>query len=132
MSRKERSFWEYLLVGPPHGEREEKVLQYVVHRIKAGAHLADVVEEEYVRRNASRGEVDEIICNPELVHAAREGMELAFGSEELRLLKAPLRQRPLRVGRVARHDHVSGNPDGGGERASARRSPASYSSRDDV
>lgn len=90
MSRKEQSFWEYLLVGSPHGEREEKVLQYVVHRVKAGAHLADVLQEEYVRRNASREEVDGVICNPELVHAAREGMELAFGSEGLRP-KAPSR-----------------------------------------
>ncbi len=85
MPQREQSFWEYLFVGSPHGEREEKVLQYVVHRIKAGAHLRDVVEEEYVRRNASREEVDEVICNPELVHAARASMESTFNSEELRL-----------------------------------------------
>lgn len=84
MTRKKQTFWEYLFVGSPHGEPEEKVLGYIIHRIKAGAHLKDVVEEDYVRRNASKEEVDEMIMDPVLMHAARERMELAFGSGELR------------------------------------------------
>jgi hypothetical protein len=56
-----------------------------VRRLKGGAHLEYVVEEAYVRRNASREEVDEVICNPELVHAAREFMESALVFEEPRL-----------------------------------------------
>ena len=43
-----------------------------------------VVEEEYVRRNVSADGVDDVICNPELVHAAREHMESALGFEEPR------------------------------------------------
>jgi hypothetical protein len=82
MSQEEkRSFCEYLFVGSPHDARKEKVLLYVVHRIKAGAHLGDVVEEEYVRRNASKEEVDELICDPELVRAVREHMESALEFE---------------------------------------------------
>ena len=84
MSVREQSFWEYLLVGSPRDERKEKVLGYVVHRVKAGAHLGDVVEEEYVRRNATKEEVDEVICDPELVHAARVSLGSTFDSEELR------------------------------------------------
>ena len=39
--------------------------------------------EPYVRRNCSRGEIEEILSNPELVHACRERMERAFRSGEL-------------------------------------------------
>ena len=82
MSQEEkRSFWEYLFVGSPHDARKEKVLLYVVHRIKAGAHLGDAVEEEYVRRNASKEEVNELICDPELARVAREHMESALEFE---------------------------------------------------
>jgi hypothetical protein len=56
----------------------------MVHRVKSGGHLADVVEDEYVRRKATSDEVDAVICDPELVHAAREGMESVFESGELR------------------------------------------------
>ena len=38
-----------------------------------------------MRRNASREEVDEVICDPELVHAAREHIESALEFEEPRL-----------------------------------------------
>jgi hypothetical protein len=81
MSQAKQGSWRYLFVGSHHDEREEKLLGYVVHRMKAGAHLADVVEEEYVRRNASKEEVDELIRDPELVHAAREHMESALELE---------------------------------------------------
>ena len=63
--------------------REEKVLDYLVHRLKAGAHLHDVVQESYVKRTCSKNEVDEIITSPELIHAAREYMENTFSSGEL-------------------------------------------------
>lgn len=53
-------------VSPRGGEN--KVLQYVIHRVKVGAHLNDVVEEEYVQRNASQREIEQIIRDPELVH----------------------------------------------------------------
>jgi hypothetical protein len=81
-----RSFWEQLVVGREHGpraEREEKVLRYVVHRLEEEAHLRDVLQEPYVRRNCTQEEIDEIIRNPELVHARREHTEEFFHSGEL-------------------------------------------------
>ena len=69
--------------NPSRAEREEKVLRYIIHRITEDADLHEVLLEPYVQRNCSQDEVDEIINNPELVHAAREHMEQAFGSGEL-------------------------------------------------
>lgn len=78
-----RSFLE-LLFGEGHdSERKGKVLRYIVHRLGEDASLHDVVEEEYVRRNATRDEVDQIVVNPELIHSSREHLEKAFASGEL-------------------------------------------------
>lgn len=63
--------------------REQKVLKYIVHRMNQGVNLADVVGEEYVRRNASGREIDDILSNPRIVEAAREHMQEAFRSGEL-------------------------------------------------
>lgn len=83
MAERRRTFME-LLFGDGHGsERQGKVLRYIVHRLGDGARLQDVVEEEYVRRNATRDEVDQIIMNPELIHSSREHLEKAFASGEL-------------------------------------------------
>ena len=81
MPREKQTFREYLFVGSSHDEPEKKVLEYIVHRLKAGAHLKDAGGEDYVLRNASKEEVNELVRDPEIVHAARERMELAFGSE---------------------------------------------------
>ena len=48
-----------------------------------GANLQNVLEEEYVRRNASRGEIDEIASNPQVVEAARESLQEEFKSGDL-------------------------------------------------
>ena len=84
MSEEKQTFWEQLFGGSSRDEREEKVLQYVIHRVKVGAHLNDVVEEEYVQRNASQRGIEQIIRDPKLVHEARKRLETAFESEELR------------------------------------------------
>lgn len=81
--REERSFWNRLFSRDQHSEREERVLEYIQHRVGEGAHLADVVREEYVRRNASASEVEDICARPELVHAARERLQQDFNSDEL-------------------------------------------------
>jgi hypothetical protein len=70
-------------VHGPRAEREEKVLRYIVHRLDEEAHLRDVLQETYVRRNCTQEMIDEIIRNPELVHACREHLERVFGSGEL-------------------------------------------------
>jgi hypothetical protein len=82
----QQPFWEQLMFGREHGpraEREEKVLRYIVHRLDEEAHLRDVLQETYVRRNCTQEMVDEIIRNPELVHACREHLERVFASGEL-------------------------------------------------
>ena len=88
----QRPFWEILMFGRQHGpraQREEKVLHYIIHRVNEDADLHDVLQEPYVRRNCSQGEIDEIIMNPELVHHSREHLEHLFASGEL----DPTRQR---------------------------------------
>ena len=82
----QRPFMERLMFGRQHrprAGREEKVLQYILHRIDADADLREVLQEPYVRRNCSQGEIDEIIMNPELVHHCREHLEHVFASGEL-------------------------------------------------
>jgi nucleotide-binding universal stress UspA family protein len=73
-AEKKRSFWDTLF-GPYPSWREEKVLEYIVHRLGDGAHLRDVMQEGYVRRLASPDEVEDILDNPRLVAAARKKME---------------------------------------------------------
>jgi hypothetical protein len=83
---KQESFWDRLIGGTgggPDSEREEKVLQYIIHRLNEDASLQEVLQEEYVRRNCTQPEIEEILTNPELVRAAREQMEGAFESGEL-------------------------------------------------
>jgi len=82
----DHTFWERMLVGTgssPRAQREEKVLQYVIHRINKDVDLHDVLQEDYVRRTCSEAEIEEIRSNPGLIHAAREHMEHAFRSGEL-------------------------------------------------
>ena len=55
-----------------HTEREEKVLQYVIHRVNQDVRLHEVIREDYVRRNCSESEIDKIVNDPELVQARRE------------------------------------------------------------
>ena len=83
MAEEKRSFWEVLLTGQDGSERERKVLEYVCHRVGNGAHLRDVLQEEYVRRNASSDEVRDIVDNPKLVQTAHEKMREDFSSGHL-------------------------------------------------
>jgi hypothetical protein len=68
-------------------EREEKVLRYIIHRVNESTPLHDVVREDYVRRNCSQAKIDEIVNDPELVHACREHLWQTFRSGELDLLQ---------------------------------------------
>ncbi len=66
--------------------RQEKVLQYIIQRINQDVPIQEVLREEYVRRNSSRVELEEILSSPELIEAARERLGEAFReSEEFRL-----------------------------------------------
>ncbi len=83
MSEEKQSFWERLFSIDFHSEREERVIEYLIHRIEDGAHLRDVLGEEYVRRNASPEEIEQILENPRLVHTAHEKMRDEFSSGSL-------------------------------------------------
>jgi hypothetical protein len=83
MTEERRSFWDRVFNTRTSNERERKVIEYIIHRIGDGAHLRDVLGEEYVRRNASPEEIEYILDNPRLVEAARESMEKAFSSGDL-------------------------------------------------
>ena len=58
-------------------------MEYIIHRLGEGASLQDILEEEYVRRNATPAEVEEICARPELVQAARQHMEQDFSSGDI-------------------------------------------------
>jgi hypothetical protein len=86
---KRRSFWDRLFNLDYHPAREERVIEYIIHRLSEGVSLQEILNEEYVRRNVSPAEVDEICSNPRLVEAARERMQQDFGSEELDPTRPP-------------------------------------------
>jgi hypothetical protein len=80
---RKRSFWDRLLGRSEHSPREERIIEYITHRLGEGVSLQEVIQEEYVRRNASPAEIEEICSRPELVQAAREHMEQDFSSGEI-------------------------------------------------
>ena len=84
MSEENESGLRRVLFGPDHSETEDKVLSYVSHRLQEGAHLRDVLEEEYVVRNTTPSERREILTNPRLALQYREGLEQYFESDELK------------------------------------------------
>lgn len=84
-----RSFWDRLFSTHQPSEREQRVAEYIIHRLGDGAHLGDVVKEEYVRRNASPGEIEEICSDPRLIEAAHEYLKQDFDSGELDPTRRP-------------------------------------------
>jgi hypothetical protein len=83
VSEEKKSFWARLFSSSRRSAREEKVLEYIVHRMNEGVPLREAVEEEYVRRNLSRSQIEDIKSDPRLVEAARERMQEAFRTGEL-------------------------------------------------
>jgi hypothetical protein len=78
-------------------EREEKVLQYIIHRMSEEAPLHDVIREDYVRRNCTQDEIYAILNAPELVHACREQLWRTFESETLDPGRVSRRSSPTRT-----------------------------------
>jgi hypothetical protein len=64
--------------------RQDKVLQYIIQRINQDVPLQEALQEEYVRRNSSRAELEEIISSPELIEAARARLGESFRSDEFK------------------------------------------------
>src|SRR5215211_8302273 len=83
MAEEGRSFWDRVFNTRTSNERERKVIEYIIHRIGDGAHLRDVLGEEYVRRNASPVEIEQILENPKLIETAHERMREDFSSGRL-------------------------------------------------
>lgn len=84
MNEKRHSFVHRIFFGNGAGtERERKAFEYVCHRVGDGAHLRDVMQEEYVRRNASPDEIEGILENPRLIETAHEKMRDDFSSNRL-------------------------------------------------
>ena len=83
MSEQKRSFWDRLFGTNNRSGRQDKVLEYVIHRIEDGANLREVLQEEYVRRNATTEEVQRILENPRLIEAAGEQLREDFSSGKL-------------------------------------------------
>jgi len=83
VTEERQSFWHRLFFGGGSSDRERRVLEYIIHRISDGANLREVIQEEYVRRNASPDEVQDIIENPKLVEADHEEMRKDFSSGDL-------------------------------------------------
>lgn len=78
-----QSFWDRLFNTSIPTHREDRVVGYIINRIGEGAHLRDVTQEEYVRRNASPSEVEEILHNPKLLESAHQHLQQDFESGEL-------------------------------------------------
>jgi hypothetical protein len=90
VAEKKRSFWDKLFGTNNRSGRQDKVLEYVIHRIEDGANLREVLQEEYVRRNATTEEVQGILENPRLIEAAGEQLREDFSSGKL----DPRQKRP--------------------------------------
>ena len=104
---REPSLRKIFLGNSVRAEREEKVLRYIIHRVNESAPLHDVVREDYVRRTCSQAKIDEIVNDPELVHACREHLWQTFRSGELDPLQT--RRAPLPHAR----SRPAGSEDGG-------------------
>jgi len=78
VAAKKLFFRELLLSGRASTVREKMVLEYICHRVGNGAHFRDVIKEEYIRRNASPDEVQNILENPRLVETTHEKMRGDF------------------------------------------------------
>ena len=84
-----RSLWSRLFSVDTSSAREERIVGYFMHRIAEGASLREVAQEEYVRRNASPAEVEEILHNPKLLESAHEHLREDFESGELDQRRRP-------------------------------------------
>lgn len=84
----QRSFWQRLFGrggGSSLSQRQQKVLAYMIGRLDKDVPLQEVLREDYVRRNCSAQELEQIVSNPEFVQAARARLGESFRSEDLKI-----------------------------------------------
>ena len=93
VSEEKESRVSKLVFGEDRSESEEKVLSYVTHRLKDGAPIREVLQEEYVVRNSTQAQRDKIRQDPRLGQKAREDLKQYFESDELRPEYPPQQKR---------------------------------------
>jgi hypothetical protein len=82
------SFWQRLFGRTGSSSlsaRQQKVSDYMISRMEDDVPLQEVIREDYVRRNCSQAEVEQIISTPEFIERARGRLGESFRSEEFRL-----------------------------------------------
>jgi len=82
------SFWQRLFGRTGSSSlspRQQKVSDYILVRMENDVPLQQVIREDYVRRNSSQAEVEQIVSSPEFIESARERLGESFRSEEFRL-----------------------------------------------
>jgi hypothetical protein len=82
------SFWQRLFGGAGSSSlspRQQKVSDYIIGRMEDDVPLQQVLREDYVRRNCSQAEVEQIVRNPEFIETARVRLGESFQSEECKL-----------------------------------------------
>jgi hypothetical protein len=84
----QRSFWQRIFGGTGSSSlsaRQQKVSDYILGRMENDVPFRQVLREDYVRRNCSQAEVEQIVSSPEFIETARERLGESFRSEEFRL-----------------------------------------------
>jgi hypothetical protein len=82
------SFWQRLFGRTGSSSlsaRQQKVSDYILVRMENDVPLQQVIREDYVRRNCSQAEIEQIVSSPEFIESARERLGGSFRSEEFRL-----------------------------------------------
>ena len=82
------SFWQRLFGRTGSSSlspRQQKVSDYIIARMEGDVPFRQVLEEDYVRRNASQAEIERIVSSPAFIETARERLGETFRSEEFRL-----------------------------------------------
>jgi hypothetical protein len=82
------SFWQRLFGRTGSSSlspRQQKVSDYILVRMENDVPLQQVIREDYVRRNCSQAEIEQIVSSPEFIESARERLGESFRSEEFRL-----------------------------------------------
>ncbi|PLS86378.1 MAG: hypothetical protein CYG60_07590 [Actinobacteria bacterium] len=88
MPEEKKSLWDRVWIRmfgdrSRRSVRMEKVIGYVAHRLDEGARLDEAIQEEYVRRQTSPDEVEQILDDRRIVEAARRRMHRELGSKEM-------------------------------------------------
>ena len=81
----QRSFWQRIFGGTGSSSlsaRQQKVSDYIIGRMENDVPFRQVLREDYVRRNCSQAEVEQIVSSPEFIETARERLGESFRSEE--------------------------------------------------